>query len=126
MSLHSERHPHKRANGRVHILDAEEPAVAQPCQNPALNQHDRIFDFCFILWIEWAHHPGIRRPSGMNRRTVVPCSMFGERAGIRMTPLSPGKGHRPPVRRFHLWQTRLAAATTSSTPGSARFSRLAA
>ena len=32
-------------DGGVHVLEAEELTVAQPCQNPALDQQDCPFDF---------------------------------------------------------------------------------
>ncbi len=35
----------KRTNGSVHVPKAEELTVAQPRQNPALNQQNRAFGF---------------------------------------------------------------------------------
>ena len=92
MPLHSERHPPMRANGRAHILDAEEP-VARPCQNPALNQQDRIFDFCFILW---SVHP--RRNHGrVVMRGEIPLGPVDRRV-VEARPGDPGlQGVRCPA-----------------------------
>ena len=53
----------QRANGSVHIPEAEELPIAQPRQNPALDQQDRPFDLCLVLWF--------MRPRGHNGCVVM-------------------------------------------------------
>ena len=53
----------QRADGRVHLCEAEELTIAQSGQDPTLNQQNRALDLCFIL--------GFVRPRGHHGCVVM-------------------------------------------------------